>query len=210
MKLKYYQNNILPISFFNSNTIDKKMASLQKKVFEKYNLPINIFDSNTSHSDFLDYALKTFSAEVYIIFDIDCIPLTNELFDKIIRYESLHGIAQRANHKNNGNHLYAGPACLVVPNKIYQKIGMPSFRENIRGDVAEELTWRCEENNIKVELMMPTQSENKKWHLKDNIYFGNGTVYDNIVYHAFESFSNPNVFINKCNKLLNENGFIPL
>lgn len=48
--------------------------------------------------------------------------------------------------------------------------------------------------------------ETPMWDLDDGIKFGYGTTYNNI-YHSFESrFNNVDMFINKCNEVLNNNG----
>jgi hypothetical protein len=70
-------------------------------------------------------------------------------------------------------------------------------------DVAEELTYQAEENNVEIKLWYPTSSLNCQWKLK-NGYFGNGTIYNNSIYHQFQIRNNEQIssFLNKCDEIL--------
>ena len=55
--------------------------------------------------------------------------------------------------------------------------------------------------------MYPSSVEVPMWDLEDGVKFGYGTTYENNIYHSFESrFHNINMFTNKCDEVLNNNG----
>lgn len=127
--------------------------------------------------------------DVYVLLDIDCIPLDRQVLPWMIdtaRSGALVGCAQRANHLNNGGHIYAGPCGLAFSLDLYDLIGRPSFCANDRGDVGEELTYRCEERGLPVRLLWPTHVAVRKWDLRGGLYFGHGTTYGGALFHAFE------------------------
>ena len=72
-------------------------------------------------------------------------------------------------------------------------------------DTAEELTYLCEESNHVINLWQPTSSDNNIWKLGNSgLTFGNGTIYNHCIYHAFQIRNESERFINKCKEVLNE------
>ncbi len=136
-----------------------------------------------------DYFAQELLHDAYLIFDIDCIPLQEWAMSWFLENAmagTLVGCAQRANHLNNGRHVYAGPCALAFSRETYDRLGRPSFRGTERSDVAEEITRGCEELNIPLTLLWPTHVELPKWSLLPGVEFGLGTTYGDLVYHAFE------------------------
>lgn len=201
-------------SYGNSNISDE-IFELQKLIFDKQNLQIIQIKSSVDHStfghgDFLNETAKNCDSKYIVFFDIDCIPLVSNLYEIIIgeleKEQCIIGIEQKCNC-NTFNHIYAGPACLAFPVSLYKDLGCPSLIQNNRSDVAEELTWICEGNNIKVKYFTATSSEIPKWNLTEEKQFGIGTTYSyngiDVLYHQFEIRNNCNNFINKCKSILN-------
>ena len=201
-------------SYGNSN-ISEEVFNLQQLVFNKQNLQITQIKSFVDptafgHGDFLNETAKNCDSKYIIFFDVDCIPLVSNLYETIIeeleKEQCIIGIEQKCNC-NPFNHIYAGPACLAFPVSLYKDLGYPSLVQNNRSDVAEELTWICEDNNIKVKYFNATSSEIPKWNLTDDRQFGIGTTYSyngiDVLYHQFEIRNNSNNFINKCKNILN-------
>lgn len=179
----------------------------QKMVFDKFNLPITQVIGDMSHGKFLENVLNTTDKKYVIFFDADCIPLSPKIYDIIIselQFEKcIIGIEQTGEPRY---HIYAGPACLGLELNLYYKLGKPNLNQTFRSDIAEELTWNCEENGIKVKFFKVSNVEEKKWRLGYDREFGIGTTYtyndEEVLYHQFESRLNCDNFIKKCISIL--------
>lgn len=248
----YFNKKVCAFSFFNSkSTVPKLVAEKQLEIFKKYNLDINIYDGDLRHPTFMDKIMEREEYDIYIFFDVDSIPLNDNVYDNILSLvddNTIFGVSQQDNC-NNLNHVYAAPSCLVFTRELFEKVGKPSFVErqryylnnkinlckdfvidnnirynnndefyydimdkitNIGGqllcDVAEELTYRVEENNFKINFWYPTSSLTNNWKV-GNYYFGNGTIYNNSVYHQFQIRNKEqiDIFISKCDSILKNN-----
>jgi hypothetical protein len=131
--------------------------------------------------------------------DIDCIPLSAEALHTM-SMKGFAGCAQRANHIDNGGHIYVSPFCMHLPLSFYRDMGSPDFGATAKGDVGESLTYIAEMNDYPVELSWPVHCVSPMWKLTDQTKFGIGTTYDNGFYHNFHS-RDPKarqLFIDKC------------
>ena len=201
---------ITPVTFYNDK-INKDIVKYQKKVFDYFSLDLNQIYCNDwpGHGHLVDRYIKSLGDnwEYFILFDIDCVPLDDKIINEGINWVKsnlgLFSVAQR--HYRKSKVVYASPAFLIFSKKTYDILGKPSFVETQRSDVAGELTHKCIELNLAVNIMYPTSVEEEKWILTDTQKFGHGTNYNNRIYHAFESrFDNSKIFINKCKQILNE------
>jgi hypothetical protein len=199
--------NFEAISYSYTN-LPNIVLQKQKEVFDKFNLPLTQIISDIQHGAFLEQILKTTNKNYIIFFDVDCIPLTKDLYDIILNEitteKSIIGIEQTGEPRY---HIYAGPACLGLPVSVYHEIGQPKLQQTFRSDTAEEITWCCEERAIKVKYFKLSHVEKPKWKLGHDRMFGIGTTYSfnnkDILYHQFEVRYNYSSFINKCNSILN-------
>lgn len=213
------------VSFFMDN-IDMKTVGLQKSVVEKFNKSkINhyIMKVNIPHPIAIDYFWcingakpapfkdanieQQMNHDVILFLDIDCIPLSAGAIDKYIEQASqgiIVGNAQRTNHLDNNQHVFAAPSAVALSKETFLKMGSPSSVETNRSDVAEEWTWAAEAAGIPVEMYMPlrfdrmpTRYEWEKstldhWPLKDGMpKYGLGTTYGTndgveLFYHNFQ------------------------
>lgn len=145
--------------------------------------------------------------DAYVIFDIDCIPLTEWVIPWLLE-QALAGIvvgpAQRANHLDNGAHVFAGPGALAFGRQTFERLGCPSFGATERGDVAEEITYACERLDVPICLLWPTDVITPKWALRHGLRLGNGTTFGGAVFHAFEISKGDTVdlFLTKCREVL--------
>jgi len=145
--------------------------------------------------------------DAYLILDVDCIPLAPWVMPWLLE-NALAGVvvgaAQRANHLDNGGHLYAGPCALAFSRETFERVGRPSFGDTGRGDVGEELTYACEEAGIPVSLLWPTDVTTPRWTLRPGVPFGLGTTYAGALFHAFEISKRHTVgmFLEKCRHVL--------
>ena len=149
-----------------------------------------------SHAQACDEFIRDTSFDVYVMLDIDAIPLTPDALTRVIESAArgnLCGIIQRANHKQNNRHLYVGPAVMGVSRATLEKLRFPSFSETPRADVGEEVTYAAEAKGVPLDTFRPCKVLGPKlWPLEgEEPQFGRGTVYADsdgqpIFYHNFE------------------------
>jgi hypothetical protein len=196
------------------DNIDAEVLRYQKLCVQKF-LPAN-WDFNQVHAKFdrhahpnkMEECTEYCPSNVIVFLDIDCIPLTDSAFPTLYEKAERHalvGAVQRANHIENGQHLYAGPFCMAFNKYMYYALGSPTFRETTRGDVGEELTYVWDKYKHEVQLLLPTAVQEPLWNLVGNMRFGHGTTYANKFYHAFESrvsAHRQSAFIDRCKQVL--------
>lgn len=232
-------------SFFMDN-IDPKTVGLQKSVVEKYNKSKHhhyIMKVNMPHGVAIDYFWsvnghrvdKTFKPEfeikqeldydVILFLDIDAMPLHEDAIDYYIEEAAkgkVIGNAQRSNHINNNQHVFAAPSAIALSAETFNKIGRPSAYETARGDVAEEYTYAAESVGVPVDLVMPLRydvapqrydwekDQPPYWALADGMpVYGMGTTYGrdgkDMFYHNFQirMEGQQERFWAKCEEVLN-------
>lgn len=218
-------------SIFMEN-IDKKSVELQVQIVKKFN------KSNITHypvftqaapgytMDKLVNMLENKGHDAIMFLDIDALPLNDSAIDYFFEQAyagKVIGSAQRSNHIQNNQHVFCAPHNVTFAIETYRKCGNPSFSPNYRGDVSEELTFRAEENNIPVEILMPLRYdappirmewESKDlppyWDLADGMpKYGIGTTFGKddveMFWHMYQSFhpGQTERFWKKCEELLN-------
>jgi hypothetical protein len=197
------------VTVYHDN-IPHKVVSAQAEVIGRFLpagcefVPCKASDHALGLDDFFSRGLQH---EAYLILDVDCIPLAEWVIPWFLE-NALAGIvigpAQRANHLQNGEHIYAGPCALAFSRVTYERLDRVSFRDTTRADVGEELTYACEESGIPVCLLWPTHVTTPKWPLRSGSKFGLGTTFGAAVYHAFEISKQETVplFLDKCRQIL--------
>jgi hypothetical protein len=160
-----------------------------------------------SHGEALDELISLADAELVLILDIDCVPMTLAAIPELAaraQAGSLAGCVQRANHITNDAHLYVGAFCLAISRSLWERLGRPSFRPTARGDVGEELTYRCEEISAPVGMLWPSFVEEPCWDLTGGLSFGVNTEYGGAFLHTFNIRSSPfqQRFIDRCRAIL--------
>jgi hypothetical protein len=215
------------IASFFMNNISHKTVQLQKSVVEKFNkskYPHYLMQVNMPHGVAIDYfwslngnrVNKTFKPEfniqkqldcdVILFLDIDAIPLHEDAIDYYIEQAAkgkIIGNAQRSNHIENNQHVFAAPSAIAVSAENFDRMGRPSAYETPRGDVAEEYTYAAEAVGIEVDLVMPLRYDTAPqryeweknqppyWALADGMpVYGMGTTYGregkDLFYHNFQ------------------------
>lgn len=215
------------VTFFMDN-VDMKTVGLQRSVIEKFNkskVPLYQVKIDVPHAVGIDYfwAINgclppTFGDveigqqvdhDVVLFLDIDCIPLSDTSIDYYLEEANkgnLIGNAQRSNHIQNGQHVFAAPSACSISRENYIKIGKPSSRETKRSDVAEEWSWLAADKEIPIKLILPTKYDNAPhkydweinkdpwWDLADGMpKYGLGTTFGNeeygdLFWHNFQIF----------------------
>ena len=218
------KKNACIVSFYMEN-IDQKTVLLQKAVVEKYNrasFPHYIQKTALSHADSIDWMwsingqetgkflnqniAQQIDHDIFLFLDIDAIPLSADAIDFYVETASegkIIGNAQRSNHIDNGQHVFAAPSALALSKDTFKKIGRPSASETLRSDVAEEYTWCAELHAVAVETVMPLRFDAVPqryeweresppyWALADGMpVYGMGTTYGKdercMFYHNFQ------------------------
>lgn len=128
--------------------------------------------------------------DVFLILDIDCIPMRSETVSSAFDRASsgaIVGIAQAANHTPTPDFLYAGPPFLAFSKKTWKKVGEPSFNDSPEFDVAGRFSHDAQSADVDLNLLFPWFVGDPKWALADKGCFGVGTFYDTGVFHLFEA-----------------------
>lgn len=195
--------------------IPENVIKYQKMVFDHFGMELNQELTNLAYHDYwLDEKINSLSDfDVLIFFDIDCIPLKHGLYeyivDQIYDNNSIIGVEQ-VNQTRSPNFVYAAPACFGITKNVFNKMNKPSFRLTDNYDCGGEFSWVAPKYNVNVKLFEITSSLNRKWKCLNKRY-GNGTIYDDWLYHQFEvryydqgSFEKiySYQFIQKCKEIL--------
>ena len=195
------------ITSFYSNNISTSTVAYQKKVFDLFKLPLVQVNAGKTHAEFLEDTLASTDKEFVIFFDIDAIPLRKEavflLLNDLTQGAVVAGSLLTANHLNNAKNNYVGPFFMGIQTGFYKQCGSPSLDWSEEFDVAAILTAAAINSSLSVKYWVPTDIEVRKWSLYRIGYFGLGTTYNGLVYHAFEGREgNSKTFVNKCKKVL--------
>lgn len=236
-------HNACIISFFMDN-ISMKTVEYQKAVVDKFNrskYPHYIMKTNAAHGHSIDYfwhlnkvpveSLDGSSIppqvdyDIVVILDIDAIPLSADALDYYVEEAAkgkLIGNAQRTNHLDNNQHVFAAPSTSAISRETFVKIGAPSAMETDRSDVLEEYTWAAQSAGVSVDLVMPLRYDKAPmrydwetdrlpfWPLADGMpVYGMGTTYGrdgkDLFFHNFQIRmpGQESAFWTKCEEILN-------
>lgn len=232
------------VSFFMAN-VDMKTVGLQRSVVQKFNrsgvkhyqiqvdIPHGVamdyfWALNGSPVEaFKDKVKQQTDHDVVMFLDIDAVPVQDRSIDTYLAYAyegHIAGNAQRSNHIENDQHMFAAPSAVAISKETYDKIGRPSAYPNPRSDVGEEWTHKAREFKVPVDLAMPLcynepphrfewepKDANPYWDLADGFpKYGVGTTFGDqigeLFYHQFQT-SVPGMqekFWKKCESLLTE------
>lgn len=208
--------NVQAFSCYMDN-IPERVVECQKQVFDAFGMELTQELTKLPFHDYwLDEKIKNLDFDILIFFDIDCIPLKPGLYeyivDQISDNNSIIGVEQ-VNQTRSPNFVYAAPACFGITREVYEKMNRPSFRLKDEYDCGGEFSWVAPKYNVNVKLFEITSALNKKWKCLDKRY-GNGTTYDDWLYHQFEirffdfvtnEKINAYQFIKKCKQIIETN-----
>jgi glycosyltransferase involved in cell wall biosynthesis len=195
--------------YFPNN--DLRYRNLQKLIFNKFNVEINQIEwggpmDYDGHPNFMNEISNNENVDYLVFFDIDAFPLKpnflNIIIDRIYGKNTILGIEQKTSHLNN--EIYAGSGFFCISKEFYNLLGNPKYNANGRSDVVEELSHICREKNYEISFLKFDKCEIERWELKPGIMFGNGSIYEDLIFHNFHSASGGNIeiFINNANKVL--------
>lgn len=213
--------------------LNPEIKLYQKKVFDHFTLDIEQIE--VKPVDFGDSLLlpeilnSRQDWEFATIFDIDCIPLTVDVFKNYFSLEdyknTLYGNAQASNvFPGEIKSLpYVSPHFMTFSRgmweDLYTKLGprlfIPTHYPNPDGkktqaDRGERLTREAEKFGYKLKIEYPTEVKIPKWSYggefgMESFTFGVGTTYGNLTYHNYEIRIEgyQELFIEKCEYILN-------
>lgn len=199
-------------------SLDPRFISYQKKVFDKFGVEVNqiLVEPNllnrgfNSHGTLLTELSRNEDVDYLIFFDADAIPLKSNfievILDRIYGKHSIIGIEQHSNRLPN-TIPYAGPACFAISKDTYNLLGQPAYNETTRSDVAEELSYISRDKGVEINFFEFSSCEVPCWPLKNDIYFGIASTYEDLIFHNFESRNNSehtNRFVKKCKEVLDK------
>jgi hypothetical protein len=194
------------------NNVDPRILNSHAQVMEKFDLSVNYTKANIPHGTWMNAVCRDLDSDVFVFFDADCVPLDRAIVDETIKYaianDTFMGIAQASNHIPPYNHIFAAPAFFVITKSCYRSLGNPSFSENSRSDVAEEVSHVAEISRKRYRCLYPTRFDGVPvegvWRLSNYGYFGIGTLFADRIYHLYQGRFNKNVelFVRRCDQIV--------
>lgn len=200
-------------SLYWPNT-DQRIVQKHFDMMSHFDIPINYVKKIINHGYWMDNVCDSSNADIIVFFDIDCVPLSREkVFDAIHwvkENKSFLGVAQVSNHIAPAEHIYAAPAFFVVYRECLERLNT-TFSDGMFNDVAERLSYRAEEIGMDYKVLYPThyykEPPEGKWRLHDKGFYGIGTVFEDTVYHLYQSRFSDNIelFVKHCDDIINKN-----
>ncbi len=195
------------------DNVDTRILNSHKKVFNHFGIDIQYTNMNVNQGVWMTGVCRNTISDVYVFFEVDCVPLNKQVVDDCIKYavdnNTFIGSAQVSNHIHPKTHVYAAPCFLILTRSCYEDLGMPSLYPSERGDTAEELSYAAEHYGKRYRCLYPTKFDGVPkndgvWRLSNYGYYGIGTLYENKIYHLFESRWNDHIdlFEKRCEEII--------
>jgi hypothetical protein len=193
------------------NTPSEQVQAHQK-VLANFGIQVKYSFENSPHGDWMDRVMWSSEAAFVGFFDADCVPLSREKILECLQFvsenDSFIGIAQASNHIRPSSHIYAAPAFFIISRSCWERLQKPSFRENFRSDVGQELSRTAEFFGVSYKCLYPDCYEKEPvggvWPLGNYGFYGIGTVFDGAVYHLYQGRlrSNLDLFLTRCSQIV--------
>jgi len=191
---------------------NEKFVNAHKGVMSHFNIPVNYVEKEIQHAEFMEQTIRSSDADVVGFLDIDCIPLTKDSVNDVVKYvaknKSIAGNVQATNHLYPMSHLFVAPSCFFIWKPLYEAMGRPTFYPTNQTDVAQYVCHLAEQNGVRSMAYYPTHFEDEPeegvWWLHNYGFYGVGTVFDGKFYHLFQSRFQKNVdmFIKRCKEVI--------
>jgi hypothetical protein len=205
------------VSFYRED-LNPEVIKSQKKVFDFLGIELEQVGFSDLHSDAINrYLSENNEYDLITLFDVDCIPLSKKVIDKVkltVNDDVIYGNAQITHPFTLP---FAAPSFLSFTKNLYETSPEKSFTQRdypevggIRADVGEVFVKENILRGKKMILSYPIHCQVKRWsYVGDSIHkpfkYGNGTIFDNQTYHRFEIRDKIQVkfFIDFVNNFLN-------
>jgi hypothetical protein len=178
-----------------------EIIDAHKKVMDYFNLKVNYTQANIHHGKWIDSIFENdINSDIFIFIDADCIPLKGEYISEAIKYCAngyMVGNAQVTNCIKAKHDLFCAPSFLVISRPYYERIGKPSAVNNKRSDIAQEFTRAAVDAELRLKMNFPTSFQSTPsggiWRLTGYGYYGIGTIFDEKMYHLFQTRFQQNI-----------------
>jgi hypothetical protein len=167
---------------------------------------------NIHHGEWMDNVMSKSDSDVMIFFDIDCVPMNENIVHSSIKYAMnryLVGNAQVTNCVRAKHDLFCAPSFLTISRSLYEELGRPSCVNKNNSDVAQEITRSAVEKEKRIKMYFPETFQAVPaggiWRLSGYGYYGVGTIFDGGIYHLFQSRTarNASLFVRTCEHIMN-------
>lgn len=198
------------------NNVDSRVLAAHHRVFTHFDTPVQYatgLANAITHGDWMTETCRQNTADVAVFFDVDCVPCNATALADAVQYclefDSFIGIAQVSNHIAPRSHIYAAPSFLALSRSCYESLGRPALTANPRADVGEELSYAAEEKNLTYRCLYPTAfdaiSPEGLWRMGNYGFYGIGTLFEEQIYHLYQSRMNKCVtlFERRCFEICN-------
>jgi len=177
-------------------------------VMKHFDLPVGYTVQQAPHGLWMDNVLEQCQTDIVCFFDIDCVPTNKQVIHDAIQYvtrtKSFVGISQVSNHIKPCSHIFAAPAFFMIWKDTWLKMNKPTFAEQVRCDVGENVSYTAEMMGIKYKTLFPThycrQPEGERWFLHSYGEYGIGTHFEGGIFHLYQGRmpQNQELFKNTC------------
>lgn len=203
----------ISINTLHWDNVDSRVIDSHKKVMKSLTIPVNYNCSNIRHGVWMDIIFQNTIADIYVFFDIDCVPINRDSYDDALQYvidnNTFIGNAQVSNHIEPKTHIFAAPSFFAISRDCYLKLNKPSFCENYRSDVAQEVSHVADAMGISYRCLYPTKFDKASeidglWKLSGYGVYGIGTIFEDKFYHLFQSRHKKNIdlFERRCEEIV--------
>lgn len=195
---------------------DLEIVDNHKKVMNHFAIKVNYHEQQIDHGWWMTNVIERSKSDIICFLDIDCVPLSAlsfmEQLKKLAKSKTFFGVAQVSNHIPPATHIYAAPAFYGIHKDCWNKLRVPMVAGSDgvnAGDVCELFTYAAEKANIPFELLYPKYyykpSSEGVWRLADKGCYGIGTIFEDTVYHLYQSRFSENIglFKQHCYDIIN-------
>jgi len=165
-----------------------------ERVMDHFGVSTNYTQKRMNHGMWMNEMFQEDDADILFFVDCDCIPLNREIIDTSISLCEngyLVGNAQVSNHLPAKHMLFCAPSFLCISRNYYERIGRPSCINNNISDVGQELTREANRREMRTKMFFPNRFSGVPiggiWRLGGYGYYGLGTIFQNSIYHQFQS-----------------------
>lgn len=215
------KNKIVIMSVYMEWNIPKEVRELHKRIIEHFapegcdvvQLEISSTIANINGPSITEF-IENIDYEIYVILDIDAIPLNKEILPRMIK-EARAGKLIGATGRNGSHHNYASSICVSFSKELWNKLGVDFCRGRrdlspedveiekkvcpwnikedavgkwVESDTGEKLTYKCEELGIPVIMLKPTNVEEVIWKWLDGFFLGHRVTFEDAIWHQSETW----------------------
>lgn len=199
--------------YWNNN---RQVQEIHKSVMDHFGIPVNYYNlDGMNHWQWIEEVLKSDPSDIIGFIDVDCVPTNEHIVNKSIEYVTKNntfiGLAQSANHINNGIRISAVPTFYFISKEFWTAIGSPTYSPTSLGDIGEYVCYLAEKFGYNYKALYPLRYEENshegEWKLGNYGKFGIGTYYSGGIYHLFQSrFSKyDQIFKKRCHEIIQGN-----